>query len=142
MSAQGVDIGPGSVRDGIERATATVIDSVFAALRARNADQLTHLWASGPTVLHVSGTQIIQIDTIAPYTARGLSELERFEATWTPHTLQVPSADLAIGTVRVRFRMTPRGQQPQPTSGVWTLILKRFPAGWRIIGDHRTMAPE
>ncbi len=63
VAAQDVEVTSASVRDEVDRATAVVVDSLFAALRARDADRLMRLYARGASVLHVSGTQIIQTDT-------------------------------------------------------------------------------
>lgn len=102
---------------------------MFTALAARDASRLMRFYARDASVLHVPGTPIIQTDTIAPYTTRGLAALEAFDVTWTPHSLHVLSPDLTVRTILLTFRTTPKGRSPQSSSSVQALVLKRTPQG-------------
>ena len=52
--------------------------------------------------------------------------------------LQIESLGPAAGFVRGSFRLTmPDGKQPR---GIFTLVFRKFPEGWRIIHDHTCAA--
>lgn len=141
LLAQGVEDVSATVRAEVDRATAALVDSLFDTFRSRDAERMANLYAKGEMVLHVSGVNIIRTDTILPYTARALAALAGFDAEWTPHSLQVLSPDIAVRTIRVTFRTTPKDGPAQTSAGVQTLILKRLPQGWRIVLDQRIMEP-
>jgi beta-aspartyl-peptidase (threonine type) len=53
--------------------------------------------------------------------------------------LQIETLGPASAFVRGAFRLTmPDGKQPH---GIFTLVFRKFPQGWRIIHDHTCAAP-
>ncbi|GMR14169.1 MAG: hypothetical protein BMS9Abin29_2408 [Gemmatimonadota bacterium] len=141
LKAQEVEEVSATMRARIDRATASTLDSLFAGFESLDAERAVAMYAGDETVLHISGATIVRTDTIMPYTSRGFAALSSFNVEWAPHSLQVLSPDIAVRTIRVTFRVTPRGGEARTSSGVQTLIFKRLAEGWRIVRDQRHMEP-
>jgi uncharacterized protein (TIGR02246 family) len=126
-----------SIRHGVTAA----IDSLFTALDSRQPERMLAAWAPGADVLHVSDTTVTRVDTLLPVLRPMWAARRKFKGTWSLHGLYLLGPHAAVATANVRFVPTDTLGTTTATQGVWTLVLVEHAGVWKIVNDHRTMAP-
>ena len=125
-----------TLREEVERGTRETLDELFSAFRALDADRCYDVYATGPEVLHISDLSSHRVDSLKPRTAALFETLRSLEGSWIPHTLQVVTPDVAIRTVRLELAFVSEDGESTDLQGLWTLVLRRSPDGWKIV--HRS----
>ncbi len=98
-------------------------------------------WAPGADILHVSDTTVTRVDTLLPVLRPMWAARRKFKGTWSLHGLYLLGPHAAVATANVRFVPTDTLGTTTATQGVWTLVLVEHAGVWKIVNDHRTMAP-
>jgi uncharacterized protein (TIGR02246 family) len=124
-----------SAAAGSEAAIRAVLQSQVEAWNHHDLERFMSGYWNSPELTFFSGTTETKgwQPTLERYKSKYQGE-GRFMGTlsFSDLTVQVLGPDAAF--VRGRFRLVmPDGTQPQ---GVFTLIFRKFPEGWRIIHDH------
>jgi hypothetical protein len=98
-------------------------------------------WAPGSDVLHVSDTSITRVDTLLPVLRPLWSARRDFKGTWSLHGLRMLGSHAAVATTNVRFVATDTLGSTTASQGAWTFVFEEHDGTWKIVADHRTMAP-
>jgi len=117
-----------------------VLDEQVAAWNKGDLDAFMEGYRKGDELRFYSGDDI-QIGwqaTIERYRKRYQAEgAEMGKLEFRELSIETLGTDAAL--VRGRWHLTRTKDTPH---GLFTLIVKRFPEGWRIVHDHTSAAPE
>jgi beta-aspartyl-peptidase (threonine type) len=125
--------------EGAEAAIRRVLDEQVAAWNRGDLDAfMTGYWASTDLSFFSAATRTQGWEaTLQRYRKRYLSEgQEMGQLTFSELQIDLLGPDSAL--VRGRWQLVRRKDRP---GGLFTLIFRRFPEGWRIVHDHTSSAP-
>jgi ketosteroid isomerase-like protein len=125
----------GGPSSGADLAVRAVLQSQVEAWNRHDLDLFMNGYWHSSDLTFFSGTTETKgwEPTLERYRTRYQSEGHAM-GTLSFNDLQVESLSPDSAFVRGKFRLTmPDGKQPQ---GVFTLVFRRFPEGWRIIHNH------
>ena len=74
--AQRVEVNEAKIHQEVDEATSNVLDNLFNAFEALDADRCIAVSATGEKVLHISNMNIVQVDTISNYTHAAFKQIE------------------------------------------------------------------
>jgi ketosteroid isomerase-like protein len=121
--------------DSVDAAVRAVIQSQVEAWNQHNLEQFMAGYWNSPELTFFSGTTETHgwQPTLERYRRRYQAE-GRAMGTLSFSDLQVEALGADAAFVRGKFQLVmPDGKQPH---GVFTLVFRKFPEGWRIIHDH------
>jgi uncharacterized protein (TIGR02246 family) len=130
-------IGPGPGRADVDEAVAVrrLLDAQVESWNRKDLDGFLDGYQHGPAVVFQSGAdrfdgfEAMRSRYRKTYQAEG-REMGRLEFSGLEVVMLGPDAALARG----RWQLTlPDGKRP---GGLFTLILRKLPEGWRIVHDH------
>ncbi len=119
-----------------EKAVRAVLDAQVAAWNKGDLEAFMQGYWRSPKLSFTSGGKVTRgwDETLANYKKRYQSEgKEMGKLTFSDLEVEPLAPDVAL--VRGRFGLVLEHSKDRPT-GVFTLIVRRLPEGWRIIHDH------
>jgi beta-aspartyl-peptidase (threonine type) len=122
------------VERGAEEAIRKVLDDQVAAWNRGDLETFMEGYWRSPELTFFSGGTVTKgwQGTLERYRKRYQSEgQEMGQLAFRDLDVQVVGPDSAV--VRGRFELTRRKDKP---TGLFTLVLRRLPEGWRIVHDH------
>lgn len=125
---------PVVVERGAEEAIRKVLDDQVAAWNRGDLETFMEGYWRSPELTFFSGGTVTKgwQGTLERYRKRYQSEgQEMGQLAFRDLDVQVVGPDSAV--VRGRFELTRRKDKP---TGLFTLVLRRLPEGWRIVHDH------
>lgn len=120
--------------DSVDEQVKTVLDEQVAAWNAGDLERFMQTyWRSDDLRFYSGGTVTSGWQaTLDRYRKRYLAEgKEMGKLTFTDLDVQVLGPDAALA--RARWKLTMANESPE---GLFTLVLRHFPDGWKIVHDH------
>jgi len=126
--------------DDPARQIRAVLDRQVAEWNKGDMDAFAgYYWRSPEVVFQAGGTRTVGWEAMRERYRRGYEAEGRAMGKLEFRDLEVRALGPDVGYAFGRFHLTmPDGTTP---SGLFTVIVRKFPEGWRIVHDHTSAAP-
>jgi uncharacterized protein (TIGR02246 family) len=125
--------------EAAEIAILALADSVFAAARARDAEQFASMFSRRPDFVYLINTRLLPSrDSVRATFSGMLSRQQRFEPVWGDRRVQVISPSAGILTGAFQTVAQRQSGETWEAEGIVTFVAVREPNGWRVVNWHTT----
>ena len=118
-----------------------VVEAVWRHFAAQDPESMLALLHDSCTIWDIFQPDLVTKATLADYVEKDFSQsAARGALTYRQHDFRI---DVWDDTALVRFYLTFEYQPPNPTAGTGriTVVLRRFPQGWRFVHVHEGHVP-
>jgi ketosteroid isomerase-like protein len=129
-----------AIAEAVDPAPAATVDEFSAALQAGDLDRVGALLADDVLVLESGGAERSKAEYFAGHAAADAAFLKQAHVQRTQRTVRVDGDHAWVGTESELHYS--RDGQPATVLSTETMVLKRTPAGWRIVHIHWSSRPK